>query len=123
MLTPSQYIAALVVWAHAAVTEGQAPLTASYIITSPSLGPPSSGLRTPEVEIEPSLARRDALRYLDQYLGSDDQAIHPFDIPDIPGRNACVGVIAYTAYLVGRLRRGVMDESGKVLVGLLTEHL
>jgi hypothetical protein len=44
-----------------------------------------------------------------------------FALPDVAGKNACAGVLAYTAYLVGIGGRGVLEEARRVLLGLLGE--
>lgn len=44
-----------------------------------------------------------------------------FALPDVKGKNACAGILAYTAYLVGIGGRGVLEEARRVLLGLLGE--
>lgn len=95
----------VVIWAYASTTEGQVPLAAPYITASPD------GRRS-SVTIEPSLARREALTYLQTHLS----------FPSAP-KNQCAGIIAYAAHLVGTLPRGNIEESRTVLLGLLVEHL
>lgn len=106
------YIGALVVWAYSSMLEGQDSLRAPYIIASTASSPL-------DVIIEPSIARREAIIYIDRYKTIS----HPFAIGEIKGKNKCSGVIAYTAFLAGTLHRGIVDECRKVLIGLLTEHL
>ena len=100
----------MVIWAYASVLDGPDALNEPYIIP----GADPSGIR-----IEPALARRDALAYLSKL----QSIAHPFDLPELEGKNRCGGVIAYSAHLAGTLGRGIMDECRKVLVGLLTEHM
>ncbi|KAL7422065.1 hypothetical protein Q5752_003840 [Cryptotrichosporon argae] len=103
----------LVIWAYSSILEGADRLVAPYIVPLASLS------ADPSVKIEPSLARRDALAYLSGMAGCHN----PADLPNVKRKNKCAGIIAYTAHLAGMLGRGVMDESRKVLLGLLTEHL
>lgn len=98
----------MVIWTFVSILDGHDRLLESYVLPSP-----------PRVKIEPSLARRDAITYLDHLLTCP----HPFDLPELAEKNRCGGVVAYTAYLAGTLGRGIMDESRDVLVGLLMEHL
>jgi len=67
-----------------------------------------------EVKIESSFARRDALAYLARL-----RRVQPQDLPGLADKNKCTGVLAYTAYLVGLLGRGIMDESRRVLLRIL----
>jgi hypothetical protein len=69
------------------------------------------------------MARRDALRYLARFGPGSKAVAHPFDLASASGMNACVGVVAYAAHLLGGLGRGITDESAKVLEGLLMEHM
>ncbi|KAK6909640.1 hypothetical protein I203_103661 [Kwoniella mangroviensis CBS 8507] len=108
------YLAALVIWSYSSALEGHDPLLAPFILIT--LGSSNSN---PLVRIEPSLAQRSAIDYLDDLLSVD----HPFSLPSIKDKNRCAGVVAYTAYLAGTLKRGVMEECRAVLLGLLTEHV
>ena len=99
----------MVIWTYATLQEGRRPLIASYVI------PRTSSL---DVDIEPFLARRDALSYTDRLQKS---TAHPFEVVKLTGKNECVGVVAYCAYLIGTLGRGILEEGRKVLVGLLME--
>lgn len=72
-----------------------------------------------EIRIEPSLARRAAQAYLGHMLIQTRG--EAFALPDVQGKNACAGVLAYTAYLMGVGGRGVLDEARRVLLGLLGE--
>jgi len=72
-----------------------------------------------EIIIEPSLARRAAQIYLGDMLAQCRGEV--FALPDIRGKNACAGVLAYTAHLVGIRGRGVLEEARRVLLGLLGE--
>jgi hypothetical protein len=65
--------------------------------------------------IEPYLARRDALTYLERF----SNVKHPFTTAEMSDKNDCAGVVAYTAYIVGLARRGVPDEGRVVLEGLM----
>jgi len=98
----------VVIWTFVSILDGHDRLIEPYVLLSP-----------PRVKIEPSLARRHAIVYLDHLLSCS----HPFDLPELPAKNRCGGVVAYTAYLAGTLGRGIMDESRDVLVGLLMEHM
>ncbi|KLT44556.1 hypothetical protein CC85DRAFT_8788 [Cutaneotrichosporon oleaginosum] len=98
------YIAALVVWAYAAVHEG--PHQGAEVFMVP--------LQTGEVKIESTLARRDALEYLAR-VGH----VRPADLPATPGKNRCAGLIAYAAVLCGTLGAAAMDENRDVLMHLL----
>ncbi|WVW85934.1 hypothetical protein I302_107972 [Kwoniella bestiolae CBS 10118] len=106
------YLAALVIWSYSSALEGPDPLLAPFILIT------SSSTTSHQVRIEPSLAQRSAIDYLDNLLSVD----HPFSLPSVKGKNKCAGLVAYTAYLAGTLKRGVMEECRTVLLGLLTEH-
>ncbi len=66
--------------------------------------------------IEPSIAKRDAITYLDRMIASD---IHDRSEHSAAALNDCSGVIAYTAYLSGLMQRGRVEECRQVLMGLL----
>lgn len=102
-------LTSVLVWAYASAIEGQEALVAPYVTAS------TTGHRH-TIDIEPSLARRDALAYLDRHLSNNPNM-------DLPNKNRCTGIIAYSAHLVGTLPRGNIEESRKVLNGLLAEHL
>ncbi|BEJ09842.1 hypothetical protein CcaverHIS641_0607570 [Cutaneotrichosporon cavernicola] len=103
------YIASLVIWAYSTSLDGPVAFDAPYIIRA---SPGADGLDE-DIKIEPSLARRDALAYLSR-MGVDAA-----DLPHTRGKNRCDGILAYSAYLLGTLGRGIMDESRGVLLGVL----
>ncbi|WRT70414.1 uncharacterized protein IL334_007412 [Kwoniella shivajii] len=109
------YVATLVVWSYGSALDGHDTLQAPFVIISPS----RTSTAKHNVRIEPSLARKSALEYLDDVLSCE----HPFALHQVKDKNKCAGIIAYTAYLAGTLKRGVMDECRTVLLGLLTEHV
>nr|XP_019010114.1 uncharacterized protein I206_04582 [Kwoniella pini CBS 10737]OCF48895.1 hypothetical protein I206_04582 [Kwoniella pini CBS 10737] len=110
------YIASLIVWSYASALDGLDSLQAPFIIITPSS---RVGHLDHQVRIEPSLAQRSAIEYLDNFLSCE----HPFALPSVKDKNKCAGIVAYTAYLAGTLNRGVMEECRTVLLGLLTEHV
>ena len=93
--------------------DGPSDLKEAYII-----GETANGAELINVEIEPSLARRAALEYLEQMVKRP-----ALTLIDYKEKHKCAGVVAYTAHLSGTFQRGVMDENRKVLIGLLTEHM
>ena len=99
----------VLIWSYTSAIAGQEALVAPYVTAS------TTGRRH-TIDIEPSLARRDALAYLDRHLSNNEDT-------GLPNKNRCTGIIAYAAHLVGTLPRGNIEESRKVLNGLLTEHL
>ncbi|WVQ85772.1 hypothetical protein IAT38_007939 [Cryptococcus sp. DSM 104549] len=111
----SLYIASLVVWTYTSVLDGHDNLRESYIIPVPS----THATSPPSARIEPSLALRGATAYLAKMLACS----HPFELADIPGKNKCAPIIAYTAHITGGLIRGTMEECRTVLVGLLLEYV
>lgn len=110
----------MIIWAYSTVLDGPDSLQAPYII--PMTNNPDRPLehgQTSEIRIEPSLARRAAQSYLANMLRRTQG--EAFALPDVQGKNACAGVLAYTAYLMGIGGRGVLDEARRVLLGLLGE--
>ena len=97
------------VWSYGSLQEGPTPLKAPYVIPQTSMQ---------DVDIEPFLARQAALQYLDRF---NPASVHPFEIAKLEGKTGCVGLISYCAYLTGTLGRGTLQESRKVMVGLLME--
>ncbi|WWC64355.1 uncharacterized protein I303_106965 [Kwoniella dejecticola CBS 10117] len=110
------YLATLIVWSYASALDGLDSLQAPFIIITPSS---RTGHLDHQVRIEPSLAQRSAMEYLENALSCE----HPFALPSVKDKNKCAGIVAYTAYLAGTLKRGVMEECRTVLLGLLTEHV
>lgn len=95
------------IWAYSSVIDGPETFKQPYIIVL-------NGAK--DVEIEPSMARSHAIRYLERMA-----SIPALELVNVKDKRDYAGVIAYTAHLSGTMRRGVMDESRRVLVGLLTE--
>ena len=108
----------MIIWAYSTVLDGPDSLQAPYIIPSTTRTLLEHG-QTSEIRIEPSLARRAAQTYLADMLSRTGGEV--FALPDVKGKNACAGVLAYTAYLVGIGGRGVLEEARRVLLGLLGE--
>jgi hypothetical protein len=99
------YIAAIIIWAYAAVHEGPHQGGAeAYLLPLPN----------GEAKIEPSLARRDALDYLARMV-----PVRPADLPVTPAKNRCAGPIAYAAVLAGTIGASSMDDNRNVLMRLL----
>ena len=71
------------------------------------------------LKIEPLIALRDAYRYLDRMTRLDNAA----SMAKEQGKNKCAGLLAYTASLAGRMKRGRMEEIHGVLSGVLMRHL
>lgn len=103
----------MVIWTYSTVLEGPGCLLEPYLIPAST-----DGHEPVDLTIEPSLARRDALDYLARL-----QKATASELPDVPNKNRCAGVLAYTAYLAGTLGRGIMDESRNVLMKLLSKGL
>jgi len=108
----------VIIWAYSTVLDGPDALQAPYIIPTAKSHTLKHG-QSSEVIIEPSLARRAAQIYLGDMLAQCRGDV--FALPDIRGKNACAGVLAYTAHLVGIGGRGVLEEARRVLLGLLGE--
>ena len=104
----------MTIWAYSTVLDGADSLLRPYITRSEQ---PTS--QTLGVEIESSVARRDALQYVEGMASCS----HPFQLFEYKDKKQCAGIIAYTAHLVGLLGRGVTNECAKDLIGLLTEHM
>jgi len=115
---PVLVLISVIIWAYSTVLDGPDSLQAPYIIPTAHTHTLEHG-QSSEIVIEPSLARRAAQSYLSEMLGKCGGEV--FALPDVQGKNACAGVLAYTAHLVGIGGRGVLEEARRVLLGLLGE--
>lgn len=112
----------VVIWGYASIHEGPGDLRASYIIIGAHEEHDRFGSSNPRIasyiDTEPSLARREALAYLDRF----SKVKHPFAMANMDGKNKCASLIAYTAFLVRFSGRGILDEGKNVLEGLLSAY-
>lgn len=87
------YLAVLTIYAYGTIHDGQADFS-----DLPFVFRPDSNIR-----IEPSLARRNALAYIDRLLSCGGSHL----LSKMPHKNTCGGVIAYAVHLIEGIDWGI----------------
>jgi hypothetical protein len=90
------YLAVLTIYAYGSLTEGPADFSDLPFVFRPSTG----------IRIEPSLARRNALAYVDRLLSCGESS----RLPTLHNKNACGGVLAYAVHLISAIDWGIREH-------------
>lgn len=87
------YLAVLTIYVYGTLHDGPADFSDLPFVFRPE----------GEIRIEPSLARRNALAYIDRLLGCGGAHM----LSQMPHKNTCGGVIAYAVHLIKSIDWGI----------------
>lgn len=87
------YLAVLTIYVYGTLHDGSADFSDLPFVFRPDA----------DIRIEPSLARRNALAYIDRLLGCGSALM----LPQMPHKNTCGGVIAYAVHLINAIDWGI----------------
>ena len=89
------YLAVLTIYTYGTIHDGLADFTDLPFVFRPDT----------DIRIEPSLARRNALAYIDRLLGCGGSHM----LSQMPHKNTCGGVLAYAVHLIKAIDWGIRE--------------